>query len=120
MLICSGQRRDVDDVAAATFFHLRDRYVTTVEDPEEICFQHCAELLRRSPFDSLENADAGVVNQNIETAEFFDGVVDHSLHLIVITYVTDETKRARAEFLDCFFDLGLFSCGYANGNAFTQ
>ena len=76
MRIRAGERRDVDDIATAAFFHLRNGFVATVEDAEQIRFQHRAKVFRRSLCHGFEGADAGIVDENVEAAKFFDRVID--------------------------------------------
>src|SRR5437588_4361503 len=92
MRIDSGQRRDVDDIAAAALFHLRNGFMAAIEDTKQICFQHRAKNLRRSFLDCFERADAGVVNENVQSTKLFDGVVDQTFDLMVIAYVSLETN----------------------------
>src|SRR5258708_6922808 len=96
MWIGAGERRDVDDVTAAALLHLRDRFVTAIKDAEQVCFQHRAKVFGRSLLDSFKDADACVVDENVEPAKFFDCVIDESFHLIVLAHITDQTNRSSA------------------------
>jgi hypothetical protein len=58
MWIRARERRNVDDVSTAAFFHFRNRRVTAMEDAEEIRFEHGAEIFRRGLLDRLEDANA--------------------------------------------------------------
>src|SRR5438067_1462510 len=94
MRVHAGQRRDVDDVTAATFFYLRDRFVTAIKDAKQIRFQNRPKILGRGLLDRLEDTDARVVDENVEPAEFFDRVINKSFDLIVLADITNETDRA--------------------------
>ena len=58
MRVGSGERGDVDDVAAASFLHEGNGFVTTVENSEEIGFQHGAKIFTRHFFYGCEDSDA--------------------------------------------------------------
>src|SRR5712691_4042577 len=120
MRIRARQRRDVDDVAAAALFHLRNSFVTAVENAEEICFQHRAKIFRRRLFNGLEDADASVVDEDVETAEVFDGVVDQSFHLSMVTDVANETTCRDSQFFDRFISLALAARRDANRDALAD
>src|ERR1041384_551177 len=88
MSIHASQRRDVDDVAAATFLHLRNRFMATIENAAEIRFEYGAKIFRRSFFDCCpSDADAGVVDENVEAAELFFYISEQRLDLFVIAHV---------------------------------
>ena len=119
MRIRAGQGRDVDDVTAAALFHLRNGFVTTVEDTEQIGFQHRAKIFRRSLSHGFKRADAGIVDKNIEAAKFLNGVVDKSFDLIVVADVANKTSCVTAQIADCPIDFVLLSGSDADGDAFT-
>src|SRR2546430_2735380 len=123
MRVHSGERRDVDDVTAAASLHLRDRFMATMEDAKDVRFQHRAKILRCSVLDFLKNADAGVVDQKVEPAEFFDCVIDHRSNLIVVSHVADEPYCsafiALIEFSNGLVNLALMSGSDADGDTFT-
>jgi len=124
MRIHSGQRRDVDDVTAAASLHLRDRFMATMENAKYIRLQHRAKILRCSVLDLLESADSGVVDQNVEPAEFFDRVIDQRSNLVVVSHVADETDCpafiALIELFDGLVNLALMSGSDADGDTFTS
>src|SRR5438132_8651026 len=122
MRVHTRKRRDVDDVAAAALFHLRNGFMATVEDTEQICFQHGAKIFRRSFFNGFERADAGVVNENVQSTKLFDGVVDQTFDLMVIAYVSRETNYLPqcTEIFAGIINLTINPRRNTNGNAFAK
>src|SRR5438552_18198506 len=129
MRIRPGQRRDVDDIAAAALVHLRNGFVATVKDAEQIRFQHRAKIFRRSFCHSLKSADARVVDENVEAAKFFNSVCNQILNLIKISDITySASDAAYAEVLfaiegqirDCSINLILVARADANIDACTN
>jgi len=96
MWIGAGQRRDVDDVTAAAPLHLRDRFVTAIEDAEQIRFEHRAKIFGRGLLNRFEDANTRVVDEDVESTQFFDRVIDEGLDLIVFANVADETSHTPA------------------------
>src|SRR2546423_1489280 len=124
MWIGAGERRDVDDVAAAALLHPRDRFMTAIEDAEQISFQDRAKIFGRGLLYRFEDADTSVVDENVEPAEFFDCVIDESFHLLVPAHITNQTDRATCfrsiQLTYCLIDLVLMSSANANGHAFAN
>src|ERR1041385_6170530 len=124
MSIDSSQRRDVNDVAAAALLHLRDRFVATIENAADIRFQHGAKIFRRSFLDGFEDANARVVDENIEALEFLDRMVDERFDLMVIAHVASKTDRATVaqsiQLIDSLIDLVLVARADAHRNAFAK
>ena len=67
--------------------------MATIKDAEQIRFQHRPKIFGRSFFDSFEDADAGVVDEDVEAAELFYGVVNQSFDLTVIPHIAGEPDR---------------------------
>src|SRR6266536_1273252 len=118
MRIGAGERRDVDDVTTAALFHLRDRFVTAIEDAEQISFQDRTKIFGRGLLDGFEGADTRVVDENVEAAEFSDCVIDQSFDLIMLAHITNQTYRATIfgsiQLAYCFIDLVLMPSANAN------
>src|SRR5215207_327219 len=79
----AGQRRNVDDVAAAPPLHLGDGRAAAVEDAEQVRLQHRAKLLGRSLLDGFEEPDARVVDEHVHAAELLGGVRDEGCYFLV-------------------------------------
>src|SRR5438132_13444203 len=94
MWIGPGERRDVDDVATAALLHLRDRFVTAIENAEQIRLEHRAKVFWRGLLNSFEAANAGVIDENVESAKFFDCVINESCYLMMPAHITNQTHRA--------------------------
>src|SRR5713101_4470474 len=93
MRIRPGQRRDVDDIATAALFHLRNGFVATVKDAKQVRFQHGAKIFRRSFFHGFKGADAGIVDENVEAAEFLDRMIDYGSNLSKFSNVANQTNH---------------------------
>src|SRR2546421_11283852 len=124
MWIGAGERRDVDDVTAAALFHLRDRFVTTIENAKQIRLEHGAKIFGRGLLDSLKDTDTGVVDENIEPAQFFDCMIYERFHLIIVAYITNQTYRATIfgsiQLVYCFINFVLMPSANANRNSLTN
>src|SRR2546430_859857 len=124
MWIGAGERRDVDDVTAAALFHLRDRFVTTIEHAKQIRLEHRAKIFGRGLLDSLKDTDTGVVDENIEPAQFFDCMIYERFHLIIVAYITNQTYRATIfgsiQLVYCLVDFVLMPSANANRYAFAN
>src|SRR2546421_1333325 len=99
--------------------------VAAIEDAKKVCLQHGAKVFGRSLFNRFKRADAGVVNENVEAAEFFDRVVDERFNLIVIAHVASETDRAPIatlliQLIDRLIDFVLMPSANADGYAFAD
>src|SRR5438876_2155679 len=122
MRVHTRQRRDIDDVATAALLHFGNRFMTTVEDSKQICFQHRTKIFGRSVLNCFERADAGVVNENVQSTKLFDGVVDQTFDLMVIAYVSLETNYLSqcAEIFAGIINLTINSRRNTNGTAFAN
>ena len=85
--VLAGQAADVDDVAAAALAQVRHRRVAGVEDAGQVGVDHLGPLRGRHVGDVGEDADAGVVDQDVEAAEPRDGGGDRALDLVVAAHV---------------------------------
>src|SRR5689334_12752370 len=93
MWISSRERRDIKYVSPASLPHQRNRFVTAIENPEYIRFEHCAKVFRTHRLNRRENPDAGIVDENVGATER----CKHRLHLIVMTHIADVPRdRARS------------------------
>src|SRR5437660_4282795 len=97
--------------------------MATMEDAKDVRLQHCSKVFRCCVLDLLENADSGVVDQNVERAEFSNCVIDQRFNLIVVSHVADETYCpaliALIEFFNGLVNLGLMSGSNADRDTFT-
>src|SRR5262245_38825251 len=92
MRVGAGQRRDIDDVAAAAFFHFRNCIMTAIEDAEHICLEDCATIFGCSLLNRVEDADTPIVDQNVQATESRYCVIDQTLDLVILAYVTGKQK----------------------------
>src|SRR6266404_6398655 len=108
MRVHSSQRRNVNDVAATARAHQGNRFATTMEDAEKICLEHGAKILNRHFFNQPKDANAGVIDENVNAAKDSNSPFKQRLHLCIVADVSnDPSSRARlysAKFLDGFVD----------------
>src|SRR5262249_10440630 len=99
--ILSREAADVDDEAAAAPAHVRQRGMACVEHAGEIRVDHFGPLFGRHRGDVGEDADARVVDQNVESAKARHGGVDGALHVRVPPHVgLQRLDRSRSRRLD--------------------
>src|SRR5436309_13813790 len=110
MRILPGQRRDVDDVAAAALFHCWNGVMTGIKYSVQICFQSLSKLVAIHLLYRLsEISDAGVIDQNIDTAKNAFALLQHHPDLVFAADIADLALRAATtrQVLNCRFEFAL-------------
>ena len=102
--ILSRKTADVHDPPAAALAHLRQDRATTVEHAGQIRIEDGVPRLERHVGCRLERADAGVVDQNIDTAELVDSGRNKVLHVRVVAHVSPHREHALAQPLPGFME----------------
>lgn len=72
-------RRDLHNMAAATFLHLGDGELRDVEKPGDVDAQHRSEILAGVAGERLGDEDAGVVDERVNPPEPIDPCGDYAL-----------------------------------------
>src|SRR5438105_5353188 len=103
---------------------MRDRFVTAIENAEQIRLEHRAKVFGRGLLNSFEAANAGVIDENVESAKFIDCVINESFDLIMPAHITNQTHRATffrlIQLLYCSIDLVLMTSTNTNGHTFAN
>lgn len=76
--------RDLDDVTVALLAHDRDDRLGDVERAEQVDVQLCLQLRRSQLLDRAEQAIAGVVGHDVDTAERLSGARDRGEHALAV------------------------------------
>ena len=79
--ILAGQAADVDDESAACAGEVRKRGVARVEHAGQVRVDHLGPLFRRHVRHVGKDADAGIVDEDVEATEARDGCGDRPLDL---------------------------------------
>ena len=94
--ILPGEAADVDDVAASAAAQVRDRRTAAVEHAAEIRINHAAPFLMRFGLDAAEPADAGVVDEDVESPKAPDGFFHHGLDREMVAHVGGKRRQLGA------------------------
>ena len=69
--------------------------MTAVKDAEDIRFQHSPEIFRTHILNGREDANAGVVNENVDAAECLNCVIKERAYVVVVSDVAHRACAAR-------------------------
>ena len=92
--ILSGETADIDNPASPAVLQVRYRGVTAKEHSAQICFNDVMPRCDIRVGDAAEDADAGVIDQDVEAAELLNGTVDRMGCVIGISDIGDRGMHA--------------------------
>lgn len=122
--ILSREAADVDDVASARRFHSWYNFVATVVHTRKIQVDHAMPILRGQLFDRCEDAETGVVHQDVDGPELFFRETHKQMYVIRLRNVAfsgkDPAGMLRRKFARCAFDAFLGAAAEHHSEPFLE
>ena len=93
----ADRRRHHHDAAAPALAHVRDHRARAEERAAHVDLHHQVELAGRPLGQRREVDGAGVVDEDVDAAEFLERGIPHPLHVVEFAHVAAHRQRAAAE-----------------------
>src|SRR5713101_6106195 len=95
--------------------HLRHNITTAQKDPFEVCVYHAVPVAFALLDHRLEHSFTGVIHQYVNLSETLEGLLNHSLDVLVTADVGRNPQRVHSEVLDsCHHWRDAFGCLFGN------